>query len=169
MLLRMPKDLGEHPRLDDLQAYFTESLRELHAGVTVSEWPFDENLQRALRSILYTGHVVQGLESITDLLEREKHGIEAARLKAGQQASQPRLARLLLLSKDGSERFLRDAAMILERHSERTHGVVIAATAEELSSFAKKKSGVVKALLIKDRKALGAFLTALASNLQLRS
>lgn len=165
--LRMPKDVADHPRLAALEKYFKDTQRPLREGseVRVSVWPLDEKLRASLQGILHTGHVVQGLESIGELLDREKKGLDAARLKSGQQAPAPRLARLILLSNDGSERFLRDAAAVLSRHVDRAHGALVDVTAEELGKLFTQKGKPAKALLIDDRKALGLFLRTLADSL----
>ena len=164
-IIRMPKELHEHPRRAELEAYFTRKQRILRSQILVAEWPFDEAFAFALQSILYTGHVVQGLESIGEILDREKRGIDAVRQKTGESPPRPRLARLLLLSQEGSDRFFRDAEAILERHSERAYGVVLETTAAQLGEVATKKGGAAKALLINDRKALGVFLATLVENL----
>jgi hypothetical protein len=163
----MPKDVADHPRLAALETYFKDTEQPLREGsdVMVSVWPFDDKLRLSLQGILHTGHVVQGLESIGELLDREKKGLDAARLKTGQLAPAPRLARLVFLSNDGSDRFLRDAAAVLARHVDRAHGVLVDVTAEELGKLFTQKGKPAKALLIDDRKALGIFLKTLADSL----
>lgn len=169
MQLRMPKDLSDHPRLSTLQDFFVATQRPLRAGsdVLVSDWPLNPVVEQALRGILHTGHVVQGLEHIAELLDREKKGLDALVQRSQQAPASPRLARLLLLSNDGSERFLRDAANLLTRHATRTYGIVLAVDAAELGQLAAKKAKPAKALLIDDRKALASFLRAVAEHLPL--
>lgn len=167
MHLRMPKDLSDYPHRAALEDYLKATQRLLRSGseVTVSYWSFDARIAQALRGILHTGHVVQGLEHISEVLDREKKGLDALEQRSGQVPASPRLARLLLLSNDGSDRFLREAAALLVRHGARAYGIVLDTDAVELGQLSTKKGNPTKALLIDDRKVLASFLKAIGDQL----
>lgn len=168
-MLKLPKSLAAHPKLELLEAYFRKGEGPLIQGgagamVLVSRWPLEAALQSALRAARGTGHLMQGLELIEETLDREGKGLKAAQAKAAQPSGQ-RLSRLLLLADDGAPRFYRDSASLLVRHADRLHGVVVAASAETLGREFTAKGGATKALLIDDKDALGLALSTLADSL----
>lgn len=162
-MLRLPKDLAENPRKDVIESWFTSSEAPLRDGgkATASHWQFDERIVKAIKRSCRPGTLVQGLEEIQKTLDRELKGLDDLKKKTGQE-QQPRLSRLLLLAKDGSERFYRDVEGILARHGARTWACVVEATSEDLGKALSAKGGPAKALMIADRKALAQFLAALA-------
>ena len=153
-MLRLPKDVDRHPKLAALEAYFSVPSKPL---------VFDDKMRQALRAVFGTGHLVQGLEAIETLLDREKKGIDSVREKTGQTPSSQRMSRLVFLATDGSDRFERHAEAMLSRHADRVHAVRIAADSEALGAALTAKGNPAKALMIADRKALGLFLAALAA------
>lgn len=163
-MLRLPKDTNDANEI--LQSHFTAGESPIREGstVVVSRWPLAAPLKAALQATARVGHLVQGLEQIGETLDRELKGLRALAAKTGA-PQKPRLSRLLLLSNDGADRFLRQAESLLERHGERTHGVVIDVSAEDLGQMFTPKGTPAKAFLIDDRKALTLFLTTLAANL----
>ena len=162
-MLKLPKNIMDHPRRPELEAYFAEREQNLREGSTirVSRLEKAANLQDALTAAYGIGHLIQGLELIAEKLDREQKGLKIAQERAGQPPPQ-RLSRLLILANDGSERFYRDAEAILKRHGDRLWCCVIEATAVELGRAFTPKGNPAKALLIDDRNALGLFLSTLA-------
>jgi hypothetical protein len=169
-LLRLPKDVKDHPRLAELEGAFTADMRVLREGgvVQASHWPLDGAVRRALKAALNMGHLTQGLEAIARVLDREQKGLAALAAKSGAPQA-PRLSRLLILANDGTERFYHDVESLLRRNADRTWAVVVAADAEQLGAAATQKGGIAKALLIDERRALGLFLSTLAEGLPLGS
>jgi hypothetical protein len=105
------------------------------------------------------GHLLQGLDQIKKELDKELKGLQAVAKKQGTGLGS-RLSRFLLLSADGSDRFYRQAESIFAEHKERLAGALLSADSAVLGQAFSKKQQPVKALLIKDRKCLEAFLTA---------
>ena len=162
-MLKLPKNVIAHPRAAAIETLFSTNMRELwhDGGIAVPVWSFGQSMQKALGLAYNEKHLVQGLDSIEEALERELKGLKAVQVKQDQAKNQ-RLSRLLLLSNDGSERFYRQASSILSRHEDRTLGCIIDATSDELGRAFTRKANPAKALIINDRKALEIFLIALA-------
>ena len=165
-MLKLPKNVLENPRRVELEAYFTLSEQPLREGsaVPISRLPDTAGLRAALLAVFGTGHLIQGLELIVERLDNEQRGLKAAQERAGLQPPQ-RLSRLLILARDGSARFYRDAESTLARHADRLWGCVIDVTAAELGRAFTPKGNPAKALMIDDRDALGLFLATLAKGL----
>jgi hypothetical protein len=154
-MLKLPKTLLEHPRREAIEAFFSASVAPLfpEARSRVTLRPFDQPLREALKAAFGMRHLIQGLELIETVLDREEKGLALVRQKTGQPESQ-RLSRLVILAADGTPRFYRDADRLLERHKSRVWGVKVDATGEELGRGATPKGGSAKALMIDDKDAL---------------
>lgn len=165
-MLRLPKDLDNHPHLRRLEAYLAQSLKPLRAGgdLQILHLTWTPAMGGSVRTLASKGHLEQGLEHIAKVLDREKHGLLALHAKAGGELPR-RLSRLLLLACDGSERFYHNAESLLRRHDDRLHGIVLDIDAEALGREVSPKGRPLKALLIKERQAVGLFLGALAETL----
>lgn len=165
-MLRMPKDVADHPRREALESYFTTGARPIREGsrILVSVWSWDERIKKAIGVAAGAGHLQQGLEQIREVLEKEEKGLKAVQAKTGQAPAQ-RLSRLVLVSNDGTERFARDLEELLFHNTDRAHAVVLDVTAEVLGQMCTTKGRPVKALMIGERAALGWFLRNLADQL----
>lgn len=159
MPLNLPKNLKDHPRLEEITQRFTDAMDPLWPGgkILVARWAFDSVLREALRLPFGKSHLVQGLELITSNLANEQKGLKMAKHAV---PPTPRMSRLLLLTQDGSERFYRDAESLLVKHGDRLAACVLAVDSAELGSHVGAK-GPVKALLIDDKTVLGEFLASL--------
>ena len=165
-MLRLPKNVQNHPHLAQLEAHFSDSVRPIKpdSAVLVSHWAFDATLRATLKIVYGTGHLIQGLELITETLNKEQRGLRAAQEKAGLPPPQ-RMSRLMLLSNDGTDRFYKDAETLLRHHGDRLWACVVDVGAAELGLAFTPKGNPAKALMIDDRDALGLFLASLVSGL----
>jgi hypothetical protein len=163
-MLKLPKNIVTHPNVAAMEQLFCRDMRLLHANgrLKVPRWDFDEKCRNALGIVYGFKHLTQGLESIGKSLDKELNGLKALKEQPGQTQNQ-RLSRLVILSNDGSERFYHQAESLLVKHADRALACIVEATAEELGEAFTKKANPAKALLIDDRKALEAFLSALAA------
>lgn len=161
-MLKLPKTLADHPRLDLIEQLFTDAMDPLWPGgkLRVPRWAFDSLLREALGLVAGSDHLVQGLEKISEKLAAEQKGLNAVKAKHSVPPS-PRMSRLLLLAQDGSERFFHDSESLIHKHSDRLQGCVLAVDSDELGRLIQAK-GPVKALLIDDKTTLGHFLSRLA-------
>ena len=167
-MLKLPKSLQAHPHLARLEALLSAAARPLRAEGTATATAvhvaLDEALRNALRIAKGTGHVAQGLEMMAQTLDNEKKGLRLVQEKTNQPPAN-RASRLLLLARDGSDRFYREAERILINHGDRTLAFLVDATGDELGGLFTAKGKAVKALMIDDKVALGLFLSASADAL----
>lgn len=162
-MLKLPKNVLSHPRVEVIEALFCENMRPLHNKglLQVPLWSFSEGFCAALQKVYETKHLVQGFEAIEKHLDKELKGLNALKKLPGQTQNQ-RLSRLVILSNDGSERFYHNAESVLLRHADRVLAVTVGATSAQLGGAFTKKANPAKALLITERKALETFLIVLA-------
>ena len=73
-----------------------------------------------------------------------------------------RISRLLVLTNDGSERFYRQVASLLERHGPRVVAVRLPVDAETLGESLFGKGQAARLVMIEHKAAVGAVLLALA-------
>jgi hypothetical protein len=166
-MIKPPRTELPTQALAALEAFFDADLRPICEGVPVrvSYLHLDERLQDCLRGAVRTGCLTQGLESIAKLLDDEKKWLVEVQKRTGQPPAQ-RMSRLLFLSNDGSERFYRQAASLLGAHGNRLACARLDAPSETLGSLlAGARGNPAKAVLINDKRALGAFLAAVARHL----
>ncbi len=161
-MLNLPKNLKDHPRLEEIAQRFTDAMDPLWPGgkILVARWAFDSSMRDALRLPFEKSHMVQGLELISDHLAREQKGLKAALAKHAKPPS-PRMSRLLIVAQDGSERFYRDAESLIAKHADRLSACIVAVDSLELGRHIGAK-GPVKALMINDKNTLGFFLAKVA-------
>lgn len=163
-MLKLPKDVVDHPKSGALSAYLSANPKDLWSGKQAGVVALDDTLRAAFAPPEVRHHLVQGLESVGKLLDREKKGLDQVRAQKNEPVV-ARLSRLLFLSSDGSERFYHDAASLMGRHTERLVTVVIDATSDELGKMLAEQGNPAKAFMIADRKALGEFLKIVANSL----
>lgn len=114
----------------------------------------------ALSHAFNDGSLIRGLADIQKYLHRESVGLR--KLERIDQASAPkRISRLLLISSDGSPRFLHEIAETLIRNAPRTAGLILDCSSSDLSRFLSGKPGIVKAVLANHRNAVSSILLAL--------
>lgn len=118
---------------------------------------FSEDLKRIFGIARRARQMLGGLEAIEALLQREEKGL--ASLRASQPGQrQPRITRVLFLTTDGSERFFRSSEAILKKYNNRVLGVRLNAKANEIGSQFFGQDAEVKAVLLKHKSAVEAFL-----------
>jgi hypothetical protein len=158
--LKLPKDVVADHRHDSVLSLLTSATTPLwergeQAVATLSlTSPFARELQHIVNADLAT----QGLEQIEKLLAREQKGLKALAEKAPQSE---RISRLLLVSKDGSERFYRDCDRLLRSHSQR---LVACKLDIDGDGFGRALFGfpkLTRALLITDKRAVARALLSM--------
>lgn len=118
---------------------------------------FTEDLKRIFGIARRARQMLGGLEAIEALLQREEKGL--ASLRASQPGQrQPRITRVLFLTTDGSERFFRSGEGILKKYGNRVLVVRLNAKAAEIGSQFFGPDAEVKAILLKHKSAVDAFL-----------
>jgi hypothetical protein len=153
--LRLPRALEGDPRLDAVRAVLTRlhPLGPLELPVV----PFGEPLAGALADAGRAGRLVRGLEGATEALDAEGRGLAAAGLPAD-----ARIARLLLVTTDGSPRFYRQVARALAAHGGRTLALAVACDAATFGRRIFGADATAKAVGVAHKDAVAAVLLALA-------
>lgn len=126
--------------------------------VPVAAWTSEA--ASALRSAAQQGHLVRGLSLIQTTLERQARGLAIADARIGAERG-VRVSRLVLVSRDGTERFYRQVERLVVAHGARLLAIRIEADAAELGSVIPQASGVVRALLVEHKSSVAHVLSAL--------
>jgi hypothetical protein len=162
-MTRLPKDIVAHERHDAIASLLSKNLRPLREGsqLKVATLSMNEEFTRELARALLHGHATQGLEAIEDLLAKEQKGLSALAKKTPDQPPRERISRLLLVTKDGSERFYHDCDSLVSKYTSRLICCRLDLSGEELGARVLPKPGMVRAILLHDKKALSRVLLTL--------
>jgi len=160
VLPKLPKGLKDHPLEAKIEDWFRTSQRPLRTGsfATAAVLPWTPSVEAATFAAQSAGHLLQGLELIKRVMDKESEGLLKAARKSGEAAPE-RLSRLMILACDGSDRFYRGADSVLRANQGRLAGCLVDVDSARLGDLFSKKKQPLKALLISDRKALETFLT----------
>jgi hypothetical protein len=152
---RLPRALEGDPRHDAVRAV----LSHVHplGPVELPVVPFGEPLAAALADAGRTGRLVRGLEGTAEALDGESRGLAAAGLP-----TDARIARLLLVTTDGSPRFYRQVARALAAHGGRTLALAVACDATTFGRRVFGTDATAKAVGVTHKDAVAAVLLALA-------
>jgi hypothetical protein len=162
-MLKLPKDLTDHPLHDAIQKALTTNTsllweRGTHAVATLSLNP---KLRQELSRALELDFAIQGLEQIDAELTREQKGLDALKEKTPQAPQSSRISRILLVANDGSERFYRECESLLNHYSQRLLVCRLDIAGEDLGLALTQRPKLLRALLVTDRKAAARVLLAL--------
>jgi hypothetical protein len=152
---RLPRAVEADPRHGAVRAV----LSRLHplGSLELPIVPFGEPLAEALAAAGRAGRLVRGLEGMAETLDAEGRGLEAAGLP-----TDARIARLLLVTTDGSPRFYRQVARALAAHGGRTLVVAVACDAATFGRRVFGADATAKAVGLAHKDAVAAVLLALA-------
>lgn len=109
------------------------------------------------------GALCGGLEKIESFLMKEGKGLEYARSKKVTEPQSKKISRLLLLSKDGSERFYRHSESLFFKHEDRLMLLCLDTTAKEIGSLFFGQGKEVKAVLITRKDVVTKVLTSIVA------
>lgn len=158
---RFPKqfDNPEHEQL--IREYLNRHMRPLRIDAPIQlPWiPLDEPLSQALGYGFQNRSLLPGIDPAEMHLEKERQGLlKLTRMDST--AAPRRISRLLLITRDGSDRFLRRVVKLLLDNQPRLAGLVIDASADTLSRILKGSTGGIKCLMANDKQAVMLILSA---------
>jgi hypothetical protein len=160
--LRLPKTLENLTWAPALRVALREGAQKLWGGGTIqvptAAWT--EQLAATLVEIEQAGHLVRGLEHAEKKLASEARGLSLVDAKSTT-ARGVRVSRLLLMSRDGTQRFYRQVERLLCVQGLRVLGVRLDATSSDLGGVVANASGVVRALLVEHKDSVARVLLAL--------
>lgn len=148
--------------VDDLERQKKELFKPLYSGssIRVVEISFSDEIKNILTIARRARQMMGGLEAIEALLQREEKGLAALRsIQPGQKIS--RITRVLFFTNDGSDRFFRAGESILKKYGNRVLGVRLDTVASEIGGQYFGIDAEVKAVLLKHKAAVEAFLQLL--------
>ncbi len=114
-------------------------------------------LWQGLKMAFSFRHLLQGLETIEKKLSKEQKGLNASR--ATQSPGGSRMSRLMFIFLGGSDRFYRNCEILLQKYDNRLAGVLVNATALEVSTSIFGKEGKqTLAVMIDDKELINKFI-----------
>jgi len=160
---RLPRSLEDGPEAAPLRAGLQARAEPLWAGGEGTATPagFAGELRAAVVAAFEAGRGVRGLESAARALAGEARGQALADRRSGAPRG-GRVSRLLLLSDDGAERFLRGVDSLLREHEPRVLALRLDTDAAGLGAALFGEGAIARALLIVHKEAVAAVLRALA-------
>ncbi len=118
------------------------------------------HLQSALVMCHRDGSLIRGLPEIQHSLENEQHGLQMGTDLHGS-GSPRRVSRILLMTRDGSDRFYHQVKQLFKACSPRLAGLLLDCTSSDLSMALFGKPGDVKSLLASHKNSVHLILNSL--------
>ena len=148
-MYRLPKAIESDPQATLLLTTLATAPHRLwpESPVRIPEADLNAALLEALLAAHRAGRVVRSLEKAQIVLTAEAHGQRAADRRSGIMRG-TRISRLLVLTNDGSERFYRQVASLLERHGPRVVAVRLPVDAETLGESLFGKGQAARLVMI---------------------
>ncbi|HPO35699.1 MAG TPA: hypothetical protein PLG80_06580 [Syntrophales bacterium] len=155
MDLRLPKLLSAEGK-EELVRNFLVARPTMNIGkgeMPLIQIEADERFISALEREFMRRRAIYGLEAIKERLEKEERGLKERGT---------RVSRLLITSRDGSPRFYREVAHLLNRYTPRLMGLIIDLDSRALSAICgRKERGTVKAVMVNHKAGVAEILGAL--------
>jgi hypothetical protein len=162
-LLRLPKLVEADPRgphlLQNLITHTQPLWRE--SGLWIPSAKLDLELAEALKIAYQTGQVIRGLESAEQALATEERGLRMADVQSGVTRG-VRVSRLLILAKDGAQRFYRNVETMLRRHGPRVLAIRLEIDEKGLGELLFGPDQVARLVMLEHKKAVASVLLAMA-------
>ncbi len=122
--------------------------------------PVSEKFIRTLQLEHKRGRIVRGFELIERSLEIQAHGLSLVDEKTGGQRG-ARVSRLLLISNDGAERFMRNVESLLLIHGDRVLSLVINIDSEKLGQMFFGEGKTAKVMMLEHKESVANALFSL--------
>jgi len=125
--------------------------------------PASEKFIRTLQLEHKRGRIVRGFELIERSLEIQAHGLSLVDEKTGGQRGS-RVSRLLLISNDGAERFMRNIESLLLDHGDRVLSLVINIDSETLGRMFFGEGKTAKVMMLEHKESVANALFSLVES-----
>ncbi len=159
--VRLPKIVEADERYDRVvSALKRRSKLWEKASEEASLVPLSLDFIRAMQLEHKKGRMVRGFELIEKQLELQLSGIVNVEKKTGQ-ASGHRVSRLVVISNDGSERYLRKVDRLLSLHQDRVLALIVDADSLKLGELFFGEGKAVKVLMFDHKESVASILFAL--------
>ncbi|MCD4652971.1 hypothetical protein K8T06_03450 [bacterium] len=164
---KLPKTVDDTEIELALKNYLQKNLKAL-SHLSRFQLPviqFGKEIKQALVFSHKDHSLIRGLPGIRKLLENENAGLKKL-AKIDSSSAPKRISRILLISKDGSDRFKREINDLLLQNNPRLAGIILNCTASELGLVISGKSGMVKAVLASHKNSVNLILSTLIRRLK---
>jgi len=162
--IKLPRLVESDPRSPEISEIITTNLKKLwqKARTKAVFLPFSEKLIKVLQMEHKRGRIVRGFEGIERKLEMQAHGLNLADEKSSSQRG-ARVSRLLIISNDGTERFLRKVENLLLDHEDRVLGLIIDIDSEKLGKMFFGEGKTAKIMMLEHKESVANALFSLCS------
>lgn len=155
MEFRLPRQLAEEGKEGPIIEFLSRrpTLTFVKGEIPLFRIEPEERFLAALGKEVMRRRVIYGLEAIDASLAEEERGLK----DRGR-----RVSRLIVTSRDGSPRFYRSVARLIEKHTPRLLGLILEVEGQTLGTICGRKEGrPVKAILVKHKAGVAELLSAL--------
>lgn len=161
--IRLPKQIENDERCDAVSEVLGKT-QKLWSGAKnqVAFIPFSMGLIRAMQMEHKKGRLIRGYELIERTLVTQANGQQQVDEKTGASRGK-RISRLLIISNDGSDRYLRKVDALISQHGQIVLPVIIDADSERLGQLFFGEGKAVKLLLVEHKESVAAVLLAMVS------
>ena len=160
--IKLPRAIESDERYEEIKKILDSSLKKVNKNshlkaVFLNGTPRFIN---ALQLEQKRGRIIRGLENIQRNLDIQANGIALADEKAGTVRS-ARVSRLIIISNDGSDRFLRKLENLLEEHDDRVLPIILNSDSEELCAMFFGADKTAKVIMLAHKESVCNALLAL--------
>ncbi len=160
--LKLPRMVESDPRGPAIKELLSHNLKKLWAKAQTEAvfLPASEKFIKTLQLEHKRGRIVRGFESIERSLEIQAHGLSLIDEKTGGQRG-TRVSRLLIISNDGAERFMRNVESLLFDHVDRVLSLVINIDSETLGQMFFGAGKTAKVMMLEHKESVANALFSL--------
>lgn len=160
--LKLPRMVESDPRGPLIKELLSHNLKKLwpKAQTEAVFLPAYEKFIRTLQLEHKRGRIIRGFELIERSLEIQAHGLSLVDEKTGGQRGS-RVSRLLLISNDGAERFMRNIESLLLDHGDRVLSLVINIDSEKLGQMFFGEGKTAKVMMLEHKESVANALFSL--------
>ncbi len=150
------------PRGSEILKLLTTGMKSLRTGskFKAAFLPCSERFITALQLEHKRGRLIRGFELIERSLQIQAHGLSMVDEKL-QKPRGARISRLLVISNDGAERFLRKIESLLNDHGDRVLALVVDADSEKLGPLFFGEGKTAKVIMLEHKESVANALFAL--------
>lgn len=159
---RLPRLVESDPRSEKIMALLSGNQKKLweNSRAKAVFLPYSENFIRTLQFEHKRGRIVRSFELIERNLETQANGLKMVDEKTESKRG-TRISRLLIISNDAAERFLRKVEGLLVEHGDRVLGLVIDANSEKIGHLFFGEGKTAKIMLLEHKESVANALFAL--------
>lgn len=159
---RLPRLVESDPRSEEIMTMLTGNLKNLweKSRAKAAFLPYSERFIKTLQLEHKRGRIIRSFELIERNLETQARGLSMVDEKTASKRG-VRVSRLLIISNDAAERFLRKVESLLVEHGDRVLGLVIDADSEKIGHLFFGPGKTAKIMMLEHKESVANALFAL--------